>query len=56
MQVLAYLKGTLHHGLFYNTQARSNMYYYVDVDYGNCPDTRRSISGYCVFMGAYLIS
>lgn len=29
---------------------------YVDANDGNCPDTRRSVSGYCIFLGSNLIS
>lgn len=35
MQVLAYLKGTLHYGLYYNAQAGQVMQCYVDADYEN---------------------
>lgn len=39
MQVLAYLKGTLHYGLYYKAKTGHFMQCYVDADYGNCPYT-----------------
>lgn len=29
---------------------------YCDADWGTCPDSRKSISGYCIFMGSNLVS
>jgi hypothetical protein len=45
VQVFCYLSGTRHLGLnFYQNQLAPIMAY-VDVDWGNCPDTRRSTTG-----------
>lgn len=56
LQVLAYLKGTFHHRLFYSSNSSSTMECYTDVDYANCPDTPRSISGNTIFLGKNLVS
>lgn len=29
---------------------------YVDADYANCPETRRSITGFAIMMGSNLVS
>lgn len=56
MHILAYLKGTLYHGLFYDSRNASTIECYTDADYANFPDTKRSISGNCVFLGKNLVS
>ncbi|KAJ9551616.1 hypothetical protein OSB04_015661 [Centaurea solstitialis] len=55
-RVLRYLKGTLDHGLHLYPSAPTRLVSYTDADWGGCPDTRRSTSGYCVFLGDNLIS
>ena len=71
-RVLQYIKGTLGQGLFYpaNTDMDLKAYaeavfpssmdvqlkFFSDADWGTCSDTRRSISGLCVFLGDSLIS
>lgn len=55
-RILCYLKGTLHLGLHLYSSKPSQLIAYTDADWGGCPDTRRSTSGYCVFLGDNLIS
>lgn len=55
-RVLRYLKGTIHHGLHIAPSSDLPLIAYSDADWGGCPDTRRSTSGYCVFLGPNLVS
>ncbi|XP_060190864.1 uncharacterized mitochondrial protein AtMg00810-like [Lycium barbarum] len=49
-------QGTLDHGLHLYPSSITDLVSYTDADWGGCPDTRRSTSGYCVFLGDNLIS
>jgi hypothetical protein len=53
---LRYLRGTLDYGLLLRRSASSELTVYTDADWVGCPDTRRSTSGYVVFLGTNLIS
>lgn len=55
-RIIKYIKGTLHYGLQLVKGSLNSLTAYSDVDWGGCPDTRRSTSGYCVFLGPNLIS
>ena len=55
-RVLRYVQGTLHFGLHLYKSPASALVSYTDADWGGCPDTRRSTSGYCVYLGDNLIS
>lgn len=55
-RILRYLQGTLDHGLHLYKSSVSGLISYTDADWGGCPDTRRSTSGYCIFLGDNLIS
>ncbi|XP_042012266.1 uncharacterized mitochondrial protein AtMg00240-like [Salvia splendens] len=55
-RVLKYLKGTIGHDQFYSAQADPSLSIFSDADWAGCPDTRRSISGFCLFLGTFFIS
>ncbi|KAK4362733.1 hypothetical protein RND71_017974 [Anisodus tanguticus] len=54
-RIIRYVKGTLDYGLHLYPSAPNKLLSYTDADWAGCPDTRRSTSGYCVFLGDNLI-
>ncbi|XP_019106179.1 uncharacterized mitochondrial protein AtMg00810-like [Beta vulgaris subsp. vulgaris] len=54
--IVRYVKGTLAHGLHLYASSFSTLISYTDANWDGCPDTRRSTSGYCVFLDDNLIS
>ncbi|GJX43968.1 ribonuclease H-like domain-containing protein [Tanacetum coccineum] len=54
--VLRYLRGTTDLGLQLFRSTTSQLIAYSDVDWAVCPATRRSTSGYCVFLGDNLLT
>ncbi|GKD46433.1 ribonuclease H-like domain-containing protein, partial [Tanacetum coccineum] len=48
--------GTLHYGLQLFSSSITDLVAYSDVNWAGCPTTRRSTSGYCVFLGNNLLS
>jgi hypothetical protein len=55
-QILRYLQGTLALGLTMRRSPPTELVIYTDADCAGCPDTRRSTSGYAVFLGDNLVS
>ncbi|KAI3725994.1 hypothetical protein L1987_65791 [Smallanthus sonchifolius] len=55
-RILRYLQGTIDYGIRIVRSNIHSLIAYSDADWGGCPDSRRSTSGYCVFLGDNLIS
>jgi hypothetical protein len=55
-RILRYVKGTPSLGVQLRTITTPTLTVYSDADWAGCPDTRRSTSGFCVFLGSSLIS
>ncbi|XP_071689020.1 uncharacterized mitochondrial protein AtMg00810-like [Rutidosis leptorrhynchoides] len=55
-RIIRYIKGTVHMGLHMTRSKKHELVSYTDSDWGGCPNTRGSTSGYCIFLGDNLIS
>nr|GEW86772.1 ribonuclease H-like domain-containing protein [Tanacetum cinerariifolium] len=55
-RVLRYVRGTLDYGLQLFFFSTTDLVAYSDTNWASCPTTRRSTSGYCVFLGNNLLS
>ena len=55
-RILLYLCGSLDYGLLLRPSPTSELIVYTNGDWAGCHDTRRSTSGYVVFLGANLVS
>jgi len=55
-RILRYLKGTSGRGLIFPADNSLQLTGYSDADWAGCMDTRRSVTGWCMFLGNALIS
>jgi hypothetical protein len=55
-RILRYIRGTLHLGLHLRPSTQDDLVVYSVADWASCPDTRKSTSGYAVFLGDNLVS
>jgi hypothetical protein len=55
-RILCYLWGTPDYGLLLRHSRSTDLVVYTDADWASCIDTRRSTSGYVLFVGDNLVS
>jgi len=55
-RVLCYVKRTTQLGLHLHGTTSPTLAAYTDADWAGCRDTRRSTSGFCIFLGDSLVS
>ncbi|XP_021974946.1 uncharacterized mitochondrial protein AtMg00810-like [Helianthus annuus] len=55
-RIIWYIQGIVSYGLTLSSHRDPALLAYTDADCVGCPDTRRSTSGYCVYLGDNLVS
>ncbi|XP_042952200.1 uncharacterized mitochondrial protein AtMg00810-like [Carya illinoinensis] len=55
-RILKYLKGSIGQGIFLSTKSSLHLKAYSDFDWVACPETRRSVIGFCIFVGDSLVA
>lgn len=53
---LRYVRGTPCHGVHLHASPSRTLTAYTDADWARCPDTRRSTSGFCIYLDDALVS
>jgi len=55
-KIIYYLKGTVGQGLFYSANVDLKLSAFAYSDFSSCLDSRKSTTGYCMFLGTSLVS
>jgi len=55
-RLLRYVRGAVDLGLVLHRSSSAELVVYTNADWAGCRDTRRSTSGYAVFLGGNLVS
>lgn len=55
LHLLRYLKDTSDFGIFLNDSPDFSLNAYCDSDWGACPDSRKSVSRFCMLLGGSLV-
>ncbi|XP_031257532.1 uncharacterized protein LOC116115533 [Pistacia vera] len=56
LKAIRYVKSALGLGLFFLAHNTLSLFAYSDSDWGSCLMTRKSIIGFCIFLGSSLVS
>lgn len=54
--LLRYLKGTAGQGILLKASNNFQLKAFVDSDWGSCPDSRKSVTGFYIFLGDSVVS